>query len=74
MINSLDYIQHVVHQKFQKVMENCPVLSVPLRSCVYWLTLFTEGAADRLGLQEREEPRECIRPHVPHGHDVSNHH
>lgn len=60
--------------KLSKLWDKFLSLSVPLRSCVYWLTLFTEGAADRLGLQEREEPRECIRPHVPHGHDVSNHH
>lgn len=41
---------------------------------VGWLTLLAEGPADRLGLQEREEPWECIGPHVPHGHDVSDHH
>lgn len=38
------------------------------------LCLFSEGASDRLGVQEGEEPRECIGPHVPHGCDVSDHH
>lgn len=33
-----------------------------------------EGASDRLGVQEGEETRERIGPHVPHGCDVSDHH
>ena len=39
-------------------------------SCVFP----AEGPADRLGLQEREETRERVGPHVPHGHDVPDHH
>ena len=34
----------------------------------------TESPTDRLGVQGGEETRERIRPHVPHGHDVSDHH
>lgn len=36
--------------------------------------LLAEGPADGLGLQECEEPRECVRPHVSHGNDVPDHH
>lgn len=45
-----------------------------LHVCHWWLILLAEGAADRLGVQECEEAGECVRPHVPHGHDVSDHH
>lgn len=33
-----------------------------------------EGPQDWLGLQECEEAWECVRSHVPHGNDVSDHH
>lgn len=36
--------------------------------------LLAEGPTDGLGLQECEEPWECVGPHVPHGYDVSDHH
>lgn len=45
-----------------------------LLTCVLWLMLPAEGPTDWLGVQECEETRECIRPHVPNGHDVPDHH
>lgn len=51
-------------------MARCFPSSVPLMSCVFP----AEGPADRLGLQEREDTRERVGPHVPHGHDVPDHH
>lgn len=35
--------------------------------------LLSEGPTDGLGLQECQEPWECVGPYVPHGHDVSDH-
>lgn len=39
-----------------------------------WACLPEEDPKDRLGIQEGERTRECIGPHVPDGHDVSDDH
>lgn len=65
-------IWHVIYKtrlRFTDIVQN--IRKIKLN---YLNGLLSEGPTDRLGLQECEEPWECVGPHVPHGHDVSDHH